>query len=279
MQPKGKADPKGGHVRLYWDLLDSHAWHALSAVEVHLYMSMRRQLKGSNNGDISATLSTLRHFGIRSSATLAKGLRALQAVGLIAKTRDVGGLTHGGALCCLYRFTDLPVSPKPSKGVASYTATHDYRRWPTKAAADAAIERAHREALRPEHPNAGQAQSNRAKEKAKVQLLNCVGSETELRRFNSCAMPSRIGSANEPTQEGSTAPWHASETEHLYMLPGQGPATRQAKVAPSDTRMAAILAQRMAARWPRSDAYEAARAKLSGHILNGVCCISSPTSA
>ncbi|HEX7381080.1 MAG TPA: hypothetical protein VF265_02890, partial [Nevskiaceae bacterium] len=47
-----------------------------------------------NNGNIEATLGALKHAGITSSATLAKGLRALSVAGFIAKTRQ-GGVAWG----------------------------------------------------------------------------------------------------------------------------------------------------------------------------------------
>lgn len=69
---KVPADPRGGHIRLYWELVDSVAWRALTWAERGLYLAMRRKLLGTNNGNIEATLGTLRHAGITSSASLAK---------------------------------------------------------------------------------------------------------------------------------------------------------------------------------------------------------------
>ena len=169
MAKVSKTDPRGGHVRLYWDVIDSHAWRALSGTEIALYIALRRQLKGSNNGNISATLSVLRHSGFRSSATLAKSLRALQTVGLIAKTRDTGGLTHGGAICCLYRFTDESTLAMPAKAISATRPTKDYLAWRSKDQAMRAVADAHEAAKRPGHPNAARPSRTALGEKVKLQ--------------------------------------------------------------------------------------------------------------
>lgn len=119
-------DPRGGHVRLYWALIDSPAWNALSATDQRAYVALRRILGKTNNGDLSLPLSRARHYRIRSPATLAKGLRALVAVGLIAVTRR-GGCTHGGQrLPTLYRFTDEQVYEMRPKLIDAYKATNDW---------------------------------------------------------------------------------------------------------------------------------------------------------
>jgi hypothetical protein len=63
---------RGGHVRLYWCLLDSNAWRALSWADQGLYVAMRRHLKVSNNGKISSTIATLRHSDVTSRSMLAR---------------------------------------------------------------------------------------------------------------------------------------------------------------------------------------------------------------
>jgi hypothetical protein len=85
-------DPRGGHVRLYWAILDSPAWRVLTHADVRVYLALRRKLKQTNNGDINATLAEMRHAGISSSSTLSSALRRLEALGFIGKTRR-GGIT------------------------------------------------------------------------------------------------------------------------------------------------------------------------------------------
>ncbi|MDL2336272.1 MAG: hypothetical protein QFE16_00375 [Pseudomonadota bacterium] len=250
MSAAKRTDPRGGHIRLHWDVIDSPAWHALSATEIAVYIAMRRQLKNEGcNGDIEGTLSTLRHFGFRSATTIAKALRGLQAVGLIAKTRDVGGLTHGGALCCLYRFTNEPAHAIAKKGVVATKATNDHLRWETTAAALSAINAAHEAAKRPDHPNVGGPQK-----KAKLQKLGCVAPDSGLPRSIPWTLPSAIapdsglcqpGEVEPEPRAGASFPADAStvdpqnrqgpETGLLYMLPSpvrsrRGSATRMGRM-------------------------------------------------
>lgn len=160
------------HVRIYCDVLDSHAWLALDTFAQAFYIAMRRQLKSFNNGDIEATLSTMRHRGSNSSATLSKSLRALLTVGLIAVTRR-GGMSQGGKEPTLYRFTDEPAreQKKKSGAIPASKATDEWKCWPSRAAAEAAIEAAHVAAKRPDHRN-----SSRSKNAAPIHAANRIGS-------------------------------------------------------------------------------------------------------
>ncbi|NML43513.1 hypothetical protein HHL11_07120 [Ramlibacter sp. G-1-2-2] len=136
---KAPKDPRGGHVRLYWELLDSNAWRALSATDQRIYIALLRHLRSTNNGDLSLPLSVARHHGITSKTTLAKSLRALQAVGFIAVTRK-GGATRGGQrMPTLYRITDLPVLEVPAKHIEARKATFDWKQFASMAQAEAAI--------------------------------------------------------------------------------------------------------------------------------------------
>lgn len=124
---RAPSDPRGGHTRLYWELQDSSAWNALTATDQRTYMVLRRALGRTNNGDLSLPLSRARHYGIASPATLAKSLRALTAVGLIAVTRR-GGCSRGGQrLPTLYRLTDEIVHAMPGKAIEPYTATGEWK--------------------------------------------------------------------------------------------------------------------------------------------------------
>lgn len=134
-------DPEGGHVRLYWKLLDTPAYLALSKTARALYVDLRRQLGQTNNGNIEATLTTLKHRGWRSSATLHSALKELLEAGLIAQTRQ-GGIAYLSKQCSLYRFTDVDVFDQPKIGVAAMKATHDYRRFGSLGEAKAAVREA-----------------------------------------------------------------------------------------------------------------------------------------
>lgn len=141
-------DPRGGHIRLHWELVDSVAWRALSWADRGLWIAMRRKLLNSNNGNIEATLATLRHAGFTSSATLAKCLRSLMCAGFIDKTRQ-GGVAYGQKVCSLYRFTDEAVFDMPKIDVKAQPATHDWRRFKTIAEVRGQLRAAHAAAKRP----------------------------------------------------------------------------------------------------------------------------------
>ena len=168
---KKPSDPRGGHVRLYWSLIDSIAWRAIGYTSQSVYIVMRRRLQSTNNGNISAALGDMKHYGISTSATLAKALRELQTVGLIAVTRQ-GGIAYGRQVCSLYRFTDEAVYEHPKVGVKAQQATNDWQRFTKLAEAEAEIKQAHANVKRPQN-------------KSGVQILKRTDSDSEaLRRFN-----------------------------------------------------------------------------------------------
>jgi hypothetical protein len=124
---KAPIDPRGGHIRLYWELIDSNAWRCLSASDQRAYIALARHLRSTNNGDLSLPLSVARQHGIKSQTTLAKSLRALVAVGLLAVSRR-GGSTRGGQrLPTLYRFTDVQAYANPAKFIEASKATNDWK--------------------------------------------------------------------------------------------------------------------------------------------------------
>lgn len=131
-------DPRGGHVRLYWAILDSPAWRVLTHADVRVYLALRRKLGKTNNGDINATLAEMRHAGISSSSTLSSALHRLEALGFIEKTRQ-GGIAFGGKLCSLYRFTDEPTFDIAKAGVRSGPASDEWRGFNNLAEARAAV--------------------------------------------------------------------------------------------------------------------------------------------
>lgn len=108
-------------------LLNSPAWIALDRAAQALFFDLRVKVNGYNNGNINAALSELKHRGWNSSATLAKCLRQLEAVGFVVKTRATVGVQKGSKVCNLYRFTDLPVLEQPKQYVQASGATHDYK--------------------------------------------------------------------------------------------------------------------------------------------------------
>ncbi|RYF54456.1 MAG: hypothetical protein EOO27_23660 [Comamonadaceae bacterium] len=165
------ADPRGGHARIYWELGRSPAWRALDWSARSLYVEMRFKLQATNNGNIEATIATLRDAGFKSSSTLAKGLRSLQAVGLIAKTRQ-GGIAMGRRKDCnLFRFTDEQVFEHPKLAIAKTPATNDWKKFVTLADAEAALVAA--------HAVIGGRANGAAKNAGRIRKMNLVGSEIE----------------------------------------------------------------------------------------------------
>lgn len=125
---KPQRDPRGHSLRIYDDVFDSPAFASLSPHDVLAYLALLRELKGYNNGDLSLPLSRAKRCGIHHHVTLARILRALCAVGLIALTRK-GGCTKGGQrLASLYRITDRECFDIPAKYLAAMQATNEWKR-------------------------------------------------------------------------------------------------------------------------------------------------------
>lgn len=127
---KGKPfkDPRGHSLRIYSDVFDSPAFAALSPHDVLAYLALLRELKGYNNGDLSLPLTRAKKCGIGHHVTLARSLRALCAVGLVAITRK-GGCTKGGQrLPNLYRLTDRECYAIPAKHLEAFRETNEWKR-------------------------------------------------------------------------------------------------------------------------------------------------------
>ena len=162
--------------------IDSMAWRCLGAKSKELYIAMRRSLKGSNNGNISATLGDLKHYGVKSSATLAKSLRELQTLGFIALTRQ-GGVAWGERVCNLYRFTDEPSFEHPKLQIVAVGATNEWRSFHTLTDTAKALKQAHALARRRKPPSAEGA----IQIEVGLQKMNAAASKSERSssKFNS----------------------------------------------------------------------------------------------
>ncbi len=165
-------DPNGRHVRVYVSLLNSPAWRVLGPSAVKLFMDLRSTVTGTNNGNLNAALSELKHRGWASSATLAKAVYELRAMGFLAVTRE-GGLKMGTRVCTLYRFTDLEVFEQPKVGVQHVKPTHDYLRFESVRDAEHAL------AEGVEKLRSDGAKKQEPKKKSHVQKLKRIASETE----------------------------------------------------------------------------------------------------
>lgn len=132
-------DPCGRHIRVYGSLLNSPAYRVMSFSAKALYFDLREKITGTNNGNISAALSDMKHKGWSSSATLAKALYELRAMGFLMLTVE-GGLKEGRRAPSLYRFTDLETVTLPKVGVQAVKATHDYLNFTTVGDAQRRLE-------------------------------------------------------------------------------------------------------------------------------------------
>jgi len=156
------------HTRVPLKVLDSPAWRVLSFSEKALYIDMRAKVRSTNNGNINATLSEMKHRGWSSSATLWKGLKTLEHMGLISRTR-AGGIGAMSKICNLYRFTDMPVLEFPKLRINEIPATNDYIKIDSVKEAKARITEWRRQ----------ERAKQDARRESKHQHLKLVGSKSE----------------------------------------------------------------------------------------------------
>lgn len=131
-------DPKGRSVRVYVNLLNSPAYRVIGYAAKTLFFDLRERINGSNNGNVNAALSELKHKGWKAPATLSKALYELRVMGFLSVTR-AGGLKLGTRVCTLYRFTDLDVFEHPKLGIPAIQATHDYLQFNSVAESERAL--------------------------------------------------------------------------------------------------------------------------------------------
>ena len=112
----GKSKPKSGppFFRLERRLVQSPGHRALSFVARVVLQELMSQYNGGNNGDLSATRTMAREWGIGSPSTLQKALSDLESAGWITQTRSSLFNKHG-ARCALYALSWLPVNECPGK--------------------------------------------------------------------------------------------------------------------------------------------------------------------
>lgn len=167
-RPKPQGDPRGSHVRLYWEIMDSPAWRSLTAADQRAYLGLLRQLLSFNNGDLSLPYSVARHHGITNQSTLARSLRALVAVGLVAITRRTAHRRDGSRLPNLFRLTDFAVNPMPGKFIEACRATNEWKTVTSIAMGKALIRKAEEAAaLEWEAKKAERQQRNASRDGAK----------------------------------------------------------------------------------------------------------------
>jgi hypothetical protein len=105
----GKLTWNGRFVALPAAVLAHPAFPQLPAGAIKLLLAIAKGYVGNNNGQLVATLSRMKHSGINSKDSLAKGIQNLINFGLIVRTRSQ--VLRSPAL---YALTWLPINAAPA---------------------------------------------------------------------------------------------------------------------------------------------------------------------
>ena len=89
-------------------VMDSDAYCDLRGASLQVLMTIVRQMNGHNNGQIGATYSWARRYGIGSEDTLGRAIEQLIDHGLIFRTHSVGANRRWAK----YAVTWLPIQDK-----------------------------------------------------------------------------------------------------------------------------------------------------------------------
>lgn len=102
------------YFQLPHNLLKCEDFTSLSGSALKVLLHLASQFNGTNNGDLSATLTDVRAKGVRSSSTLVAAIAELQQKNLIVCTRT-GRFMRPGGRCALYGLTWLRIHDCPGK--------------------------------------------------------------------------------------------------------------------------------------------------------------------
>ena len=115
------------YVRIDDTVYSSEAFITLRGGALKLWIDLRTQVNGFNNGNIDATMRTLTKRGWTSTATLQQAINELLARGLIDRTRH--GKPGPTRICSLFRFTDLATPKDEKRFIDGKPATYEFRNW------------------------------------------------------------------------------------------------------------------------------------------------------
>lgn len=124
----GKAS-HANFVGIERSVMNTPAFMSLSIPARALYLDLRRQFNGRNNGDITIADSVLSAYGWAHSS-IHKCVKELVKHGLIHRTRKGGVTAPAVTRPSLYAFSDLPVMANPAKGITGsgpYLAYRDFK--------------------------------------------------------------------------------------------------------------------------------------------------------
>jgi hypothetical protein len=122
-----KKPPTDHYVSFKSLVYNSPAFRTLPSSALKLWVDLRIQFRGGNNGNISASMSTLRHRGWRSPETLNRALWELLKRGLLRRMRE--GKPGPLRLCALFSFTDLPTSRNDKLGFEGAASSMEFESW------------------------------------------------------------------------------------------------------------------------------------------------------
>lgn len=106
----------GGFIALPHALFDCPAFASLSGTEQKVLLGLMRQYRGNNNGNLSASHTQAKEWGVASKTSLANALERLQQLDLIIRTRE-GVFLNPGGRCALYALAWQPIDDCPGKGL------------------------------------------------------------------------------------------------------------------------------------------------------------------
>lgn len=115
------------YLKLTASVYDSPAFRTLPPSALKLWIDLRVQFRGGNNGNISAALTQLRSRGWSSDDTLSRALWVLLERGLLRRTRE--GKPGPFRLCSLYAFTDLPTARNDRLEIEGRDPTREFAGW------------------------------------------------------------------------------------------------------------------------------------------------------
>jgi hypothetical protein len=112
------------HIRIYDTVYNSVAFRTLPGSALKLWIDLRTQFRGSNNGSLMVTMAMQKHRGWNSTAKLYKARDELLDRRLIAYTRQCN--PNKKHVASLYAFTDLEIAANERHGVSGGSASHAY---------------------------------------------------------------------------------------------------------------------------------------------------------
>ena len=112
---KGRAEG-GSFFALPHALLESPTFTGLTGTELKILFGLVGQYRGNNNGNLSASHTQAKEWGVGSKTSLAKALDRLQQLELIIRTRE-GIFLNPGGRCALYALAWLPIDDCPGKAL------------------------------------------------------------------------------------------------------------------------------------------------------------------